>query len=248
MLLLRTTILSSLQTNISLWFFTYASFHLFLTAFKSQLKPYKLNPLDSDTKLMMKEIRRSFTSVLCCCIWDVFLRFMVIGTYDSNVANVVTIKMIGETLISKDFLLKLIPSLIWADAHFYVVHRMLHQIKWLYINVHKVHHESINTNVWSGLSFHPLEGFLYFSTLSLVFFLRPTFTEFTIFRSLVILAPIGGHYGYDFWQGKYLAKIDHYVHHVKFNYNFGSGLFPEHFVWDRLLNTRFRGTLDKKIK
>ena len=48
--------------------------------------------------------------------------------------------------------------LLWADLHFYLIHSAMHVNKFLYKHIHKVHHESINTNPLSGLSFHWLEG------------------------------------------------------------------------------------------
>eukprot|EP01013_Petalomonas_cantuscygni_P016173 TRINITY_DN33128_c0_g1_i1.p1 TRINITY_DN33128_c0_g1~~TRINITY_DN33128_c0_g1_i1.p1 ORF type:complete len:419 (-),score=46.24 TRINITY_DN33128_c0_g1_i1:342-1598(-) len=71
-----------------------------------------------------------------------------------------------------------VPVLVFfADLHFYAVHRLLHTnqvvagaIPGLYSAVHAVHHESYNPSAWSGLSFHPLESFLYFSVTSITAF------------------------------------------------------------------------------
>ena len=128
-----------------------------------------------------------------------------------------------------------------TDFHFYFVHRFLHSHPTLYKRIHKVHHESINTNVMSGLSFHPVEGFLYFSSLLLVGILPMTRFEFFIFKLGLQLAPIGGHIGYTWINVEKddfpLSKCEHYTHHVKFNFNYGAGLFPEGLVWDRALKT-----------
>ena len=35
---------------------------------------------------------------------------------------------------------------------------------------------------------------------------------------------------------------DHYIHHAKFNFNFGSGLFPNNGIWDNLLNTAYKAS------
>ena len=51
---------------------------------------------------------------------------------------------------------------IFRDAHFYLVHRILH-FKFLYKHVHALHHKNIDIGPWSGLAMHPIEHLLYFS-------------------------------------------------------------------------------------
>ena len=53
----------------------------------------------------------------------------------------------------------------WRDFHFYWVHRLIH---WgpLYKYAHSVHHRNTNPGPWSGLSMHPIEHLLYFSSVS----------------------------------------------------------------------------------
>ena len=54
----------------------------------------------------------------------------------------------------------------FRNAHFYATHRMMH-CKFLYKHVHSLHHRSVNTGPWSGLSMHPVESFTWFSTVLL---------------------------------------------------------------------------------
>jgi sterol desaturase/sphingolipid hydroxylase (fatty acid hydroxylase superfamily) len=51
---------------------------------------------------------------------------------------------------------------------FYFAHRLLH---WppLYELAHKLHHRNTNPGPWSGLSMHPIEHVIYFSTIALFF-------------------------------------------------------------------------------
>ena len=58
--------------------------------------------------------------------------------------------------------------LFWTDFHFYVTHRLMHMSTFLYKNVHYIHHQSHNPNVWSSLSFHPVEAFIFFSAYLIV--------------------------------------------------------------------------------
>ena len=58
------------------------------------------------------------------------------------------------------------------EVGFYFAHRLLH---WppLYEVAHKLHHRNTNPGPWSGLSMHPIEHVIYFSTI-LLFFLIPS--------------------------------------------------------------------------
>lgn len=128
---------------------------------------------------------------------------------------------------------------------------------WLYKNVHKIHHESYNPDPFSGLSFHPIEGFIYFTSLlgtlivprmllpliphasRSLFFPAPRW-GYAAYRTLLMLAPISGHFGHgdkSFLDGYGFGGHEHWIHHAKFNYNFGSGLLPYGMVWDRLMGT-----------
>lgn len=95
-------------------------------------------------------------------------------------------------------LLFVLAILIWNDTHFYFTHRVLHEVPFLYHQVHKIHHESYNPNTFSGLSFHPVEGMIYFSSV-LFFFMYPggyPIWAFHIHRFAMIIAPIIGHTGH----------------------------------------------------
>ena len=56
----------------------------------------------------------------------------------------------------------LIP--IFESAHFYLVHRLLH-LKPFYDRFHALHHRNVNTGPWSGISMHPVEHLIYFSSV-----------------------------------------------------------------------------------
>ena len=65
-------------------------------------------------------------------------------------------------------LLFIIP--IWHSMHFYWTHRALHY-KPLYDRVHSVHHRNISIGPWSGLSMHPVESFIYLTSIVLHLFI-----------------------------------------------------------------------------
>ena len=103
------------------------------------------------------------------------------------------------------FWVGLIP--LWRDTHFYICHRSMHPWfttkipdigAWLYNNAHYLHHMSDNYTVWSGISMHPIEGFLYESAcLVPCLFLHHPLIIFIIKVDCTYKA-ILGHDGYDF--------------------------------------------------
>ena len=83
-------------------------------------------------------------------------------------------------------------------------------------------------------------GAIYFTSLCLCFILPMSAVEVRILKLGLIVSPIGGHYGYSL-QGPTGAQPQHYLHHTKFNYNYGAGLFPEGFWCDLVMGTRYLG-------
>jgi sterol desaturase/sphingolipid hydroxylase (fatty acid hydroxylase superfamily) len=135
----------------------------------------------------------------------------------------------------------LIP--IWHEAHFYVIHRLIHT-PFLYRHVHSVHHNSVNPSPWSSLSMHPLEHLLYFSSslLHLVVWTHPVLVLYQLNRSG--MGAIVGHIGF----GKMLSAdgekamdthaFTHYLHHKYFEVNYGDALIP----FDKWFGTWHDGT------
>jgi sterol desaturase/sphingolipid hydroxylase (fatty acid hydroxylase superfamily) len=136
--------------------------------------------------------------------------------------------LLGPNAISTLVILVFVLAIL--DLHFFCVHRMLH-LPWLYKHIHSVHHQSYNPNPWSGLSFHPVEALLYFSSL-LIFLVFP----FPVHRFHVIVAkfildvnPVFGHLGYGGWLG---GSYFHFLHHTRKSYNYGGT--P---LWDKIFGT-----------
>jgi sterol desaturase/sphingolipid hydroxylase (fatty acid hydroxylase superfamily) len=126
--------------------------------------------------------------------------------------------------------------------HFYFVHRLIHW-KPLYKSSHYLHHRNINIGPWSGLSMHPIEHLLYFSS---VFFLWiiPAGPFYAIFNLLHAgVSPALGHNGFHELVVKddVTMKADHYfhyLHHRLFTVNFGVQELP----LDWLFNTQCDGS------
>ncbi len=123
-------------------------------------------------------------------IWTAYEVLMLWG-YANGVIPFVSF---SSNPVAFGLLLLLVPVI--HEAGFYLVHRFLH---WppLYRIAHAVHHRNTNPGPWSGLSMHPLEHLLYFSTV-LLFFLIPSHPIHMInLASRLGLAPSMGHTGFD---------------------------------------------------
>lgn len=113
----------------------------------------------------------------------------------------------------------------WSDLHFWFAHRSMHPWfktksmfdpgRFVYQHVHKVHHKSYNPGPWSGLAMHPVEHLIYF-TRALPFLAYPPIFLFVNTRAMIGPAP--GHHGFGDMGGSFF----HYIHHAKFEYNFGT--------------------------
>jgi sterol desaturase/sphingolipid hydroxylase (fatty acid hydroxylase superfamily) len=116
------------------------------------------------------------------------------------------------------------------EVGFYFAHRFLH-FPWLYRIAHQLHHRNNNPGPWSGLSMHPLEHIIYFSS-ALIFFIVPAHPVHIInLLSRLGLAPAQGHTGFDRVATGDSASIDtsyyaHYLHHKYFEVNYADGMVP----------------------
>lgn len=140
------------------------------------------------------------------------------------------------------FLLFLAPFI--HAAHFYCAHRLLHT-KLLYKNVHSLHHNNVEVGPWSGLSMHPVEHILYFSTVVVQWLiaLHPVNALFQI--QIAAFYPAPGHCGFEkmkIWKSVNFASGSyfHYLHHQYFECNYGGSLAP----LDKLFGTFHDGSAE----
>ena len=116
------------------------------------------------------------------------------------------------------------------EVGFYFAHRLLHY-SFLYEAAHKLHHRNVSPGPWSGLSMHPIEHLIYFSTI-LLFFVIPAHPMHMInLASRLGLAPAQGHTGFDRLAIGDEATMDvsyfaHYLHHKYFEVNYADGMIP----------------------
>lgn len=129
------------------------------------------------------------------------------------------------------------------DAWFYWLHRLLHHPK-LYKYVHQVHHESIDVNPFTSLSFHWVEAALLTLWIIPVSFILPIYAPILgLVQVWGLFDNLKGHLGYEFFPANFnksplqfmTTSTHHSMHHSKFNGNYGV-----HFrFWDKLFGTEF---------
>lgn len=215
------------------------------------MNQFKFNPKYPSKSAVLKEIGLSAIGIVICSYYESVIAYhrqsewnALANSYDSLPTN--KDKMLN--IIFNVASLKTAGMLIWIDAHFYFYHRFFHIIPPLYRHVHYLHHESRNVDPFSGLSFHPIESMIYFS--SLLMFISKWMNDipywlFLLFKYGVMIAPLKGHSGMgttskaDMPIEYLLDSFDHYIHHTLYNYNYGSGLLP---IWDNVLGTKYNAT------
>jgi len=224
-------------------------------AFRRRVASYKCIPgVFPAPEVVQREFVRSLESTLVLVGWDCLVEARLLRS--GAVPLLAGAAGLGGWLECAAF------ALLWSEFHFYMYHRASHEVKWVYRNIHKVHHESVNPNPFSGLSFHPVESLVYFSSLPLGLLLASrlglvlTRPMYEVFKFALLLAPATGHLGYSFarippgaaQQDRLRAlaatfSSNHFLHHEKFRYNYGSGvLSPVPAVsCDRLLGTEYLG-------
>jgi len=109
---------------------------------------------------------------------------------------------------------------VWRDLHFYIAHRFIH-VRAIYKFVHSLHHRNMDPEPFSGMTMHPVEHIYYFSNAFVpsLFLngLSPLIFTWCFFH--LTIAPGAGHSG---WEDNFQADQYHYVHHAKFECNYGS--------------------------
>lgn len=130
------------------------------------------------------------------------------------------------------FILWIVLVPIWASLHFYWVHRALH---WppLYRLAHRLHHRNVNIGPWTGLSMHPVEHALYFTSL-LIHFVVPSHPVHVLFHFYNLgLNPAFSHAGFEAVVAGDKRRLNagdffHQLHHKYFECNYGTAEMP----WD----------------
>ncbi|MFK7993781.1 MAG: sterol desaturase family protein [Granulosicoccus sp.] len=131
---------------------------------------------------------------------------------------------------------------LWISFHFYWIHRFLH---WppLYKRAHALHHRNTNIGPWSGLSMHPIEHILFFSSILIHWVLAAHPIHILFHMQHQALTAVTSHAGFENLLVKdknalALGNFHHQMHHRYFECNYGNLEVP----WDRTFGSFHDGT------
>ena len=140
------------------------------------------------------------------------------------------------------FVVLLVLTPVWISFHFYWIHRALH---WppLYKLAHALHHRNTNVGPWSGISMHPLEHLLFFSSVLIHWFVAAHPIHILFHMQHQALTGVTSHTGFDALLVKdkerlSLGNFHHQMHHRYFECNYGNLEMP----WDKLFGSFHDGT------
>ena len=141
--------------------------------------------------------------------------------------------MPGDAWYAHSATLLLLLSLPWTQTtHFYFIHRFMHAWntrtipdvgKWLYRHVHSLHHRSKDPSAFSGISMHPLESAIFFSTMGLAALCSAHPIVILHCKFYNISAAMLGH---ESFGGPSTGGYAHWVHHMLVNCNYGNNFVP----------------------
>ena len=115
---------------------------------------------------------------------------------------------------------------LWISFHFYWIHRALH---WrpLYNLAHRLHHRNNNVGPWSGLSMHPIEHVLFFSSILIHFVIAAHPIHILFHMQHQSLTAATSHTGFSgLWVKNKnrlaLGTFHHQMHHRYHDCNYGN--------------------------
>ncbi|MEO1491518.1 MAG: sterol desaturase family protein [Pseudomonadota bacterium] len=142
------------------------------------------------------------------------------------------------------FVLLFVLTPVWISFHFYWIHRALH---WppLYRLAHALHHRNTNVGPWSGLSMHPVEHLMFFSSIAVHWVLAAHPLHILFHMQHQALTAATSHTGFESLVIKdknrlALGTFHHQMHHRYFECNYGNLEMP----WDKWFGSFHDGTED----
>ena len=126
--------------------------------------------------------------------------------------------------------LSIAGALFIHETYYYWLHRALHHPS-IYRHIHKIHHNSISTSVWTSFSFHPIESVLQAVIIPFIVLVVPMHLSVLIFLLILMtVSAIINHAGVEVypanWRNNFLLKwligsTHHDLHHRRFTKNYG---------------------------
>jgi sterol desaturase/sphingolipid hydroxylase (fatty acid hydroxylase superfamily) len=228
--------------NLVLIFLIAGGLHLYLYSWKKQGRDRKFDPRDMATGngvyTFRDQVRDNMFWTLASgvTVWTIFEVAYFWAASNGYAPGLVFV----EHPVWFALWFVLIP--LWSSFHFYWIHRLLH---WppLYRLAHSLHHRNVNIGPWTGISMHPVEHVLYFSSV-LIHFVVPSHPAHVLFHFyLEALNPPVSHSGFDGLMVNGKKRVEcgdffHQLHHRYFECNYGTSEMP----WDRWFGSFHDGT------
>ena len=219
-----------LLRNIILALCVYGAWHMWLYVWRKQGTTFKYSkqwPKDKAEGFLFGHQTYDnmfYTLVSGVPIWTAY-ELLLLWAYANGIAPMISIAEHPIGFVALFFLVPLIH-----EVGFYFAHRLLHY-SFLYEAAHKLHHRNVSPGPWSGLSMHPIEHVIYFSTILLFFFIPSHPIHMINLASRLGVAPAQGHTGFDRLAMGDDATMDvsyyaHYLHHKYFEVNYSDGMVP----------------------
>ncbi len=146
------------------------------------------------------------------------------------------------------FLALFLLTPVWISFHFYWIHRLIH---WppLYRRFHALHHRNTNVGPWSGLSMHPVEHLIFFSSVLIHWIVAAHPIHILFHMQHQALTAATSHTGFEnllVRDKKRLAlgTFHHQMHHRYFDCNYGNLEMP----WDKWFGSFHDGTDASHLK
>lgn len=141
------------------------------------------------------------------------------------------------------FVMLFLLTPLWISFHFYWIHRGLH---WrpLFNIAHKLHHRNKNVGPWSGLSMHPIEHLMFFSSILIHFIIASHPIHILFHMQHQSLTAATSHTGFSGLLVKdknrlALGTFHHQMHHRYLDCNYGNLEVP----FDKWFGSFHNGTL-----
>lgn len=132
---------------------------------------------------------------------------------------------IGEIGGIQNYIIAMVLYFCWVEIGIYWMHRTLHTNKWMYKNIHLLHHQYNKPETltpWASIAFHPLDGLMQASPYFFVMLVWPC--HYLTRVGLLFFTEIWATYIHDAmdWNmDPIMGSKYHTVHHTHYVYNYG---------------------------
>lgn len=153
--------------------------------------------------------------------------------------------------------LSFVSALFIHETYYYWLHRWMHTFPKIYRSVHKIHHDSVSTSVWTSFSFHPIESLLQAIIVPAIICVVPMhIVVVMIFLIFMTISAIINHAGVEIFPASwrknkvmkwFIGSTHHDLHHRRFVKNFGL-YFTFWDIWMGTESEEFDDRWDQAVK